>query len=216
MLFSGNTDCQCLKSSAVPLVIVRKVGQIHREIQACHELLKIAGQADIDRIPLHVDESRIRKYGVDDSDIVGVDWSLVDDAQLRRRHESPTAAGSLRLVCRAAPASSNPLRNRIRAYVVRRSKNPSPLRRRSRDARRVSARSKTCPSEAYPKRTRVCRKLEAPASDCCNHVLGIGVNHIVDEAIACPRGRSRAMTVFSRLLAASKLRKASSNSPMSS
>ena len=70
-----------LHEATVPGVIMGQIRQIRAKTQRCNELLEIAGQARIDRIPLHIDESRIREYRINDADQVGVNHGLVDDSQ---------------------------------------------------------------------------------------------------------------------------------------
>ena len=151
----------------------------------------------MDRIPLHVDESCIRKYGVDDSDIVGVDWSLVDDAQLVARTSRQQLQVVFRLGTRAA-SSSCPLRNtdsRVRSKAFQKSISPAPkIEGCEADLLLGQRRARARHSQNEHRFVGA----GGTRSDCCNHVLGIGVNHIVDETIAYPRSY-RAMTVLGRI-----------------
>jgi hypothetical protein len=53
-----------LDEFAVRSIVVREIRQIRGKTHGCHEVLEIAGQARVDRITLHIDESRVRKYGM--------------------------------------------------------------------------------------------------------------------------------------------------------
>ena len=62
-------------------IVIRQIGEIHREGHARRKILEIAGQAGVDGIPPHADDSRVRKNGVYDAHQIGVGGGLVDDAQ---------------------------------------------------------------------------------------------------------------------------------------
>ena len=111
---------------AMPLVMVSEIGEVLREIHARDKVLKIAGHAHIDRIPLHVDKSRIRKDGVyelRDSPSWQVSCrsrAIVDlhDVSSRLRY---SAANLVRV-----GRSSNPFRTSISSIRVKFQKSISP------------------------------------------------------------------------------------------
>src|ERR1700686_5491098 len=62
-------------------VVVRQVRQVLGEVQGWRELLEITRQARVDWVTSHVDDASLREYRVDHTQIVGVDWCLIHDAQ---------------------------------------------------------------------------------------------------------------------------------------
>src|ERR1700733_4078029 len=62
-------------------VIVGEIRQVEREVKAQQELLEIAGQAGIDGISLHVDDSSVGEHRVDQAQKIRVHRRLIDDAR---------------------------------------------------------------------------------------------------------------------------------------
>src|SRR5579885_1119263 len=62
-------------------VVVREIGKIESEARRVGEILEIAGQTGVDRIALEINDTRARKYGVYEPQMIRIDRGLVDHPQ---------------------------------------------------------------------------------------------------------------------------------------
>src|SRR5437763_10379220 len=62
-------------------VVVSQIRQVHGEVQHRRELLEVAREARIDRVTPQADYAGVRKYRMNEAQIIGIERLLVDDPQ---------------------------------------------------------------------------------------------------------------------------------------
>src|ERR1700675_2826294 len=70
-----------LHQSPMHAVIIGEVGQVHGKAHGGREILEITRETGVDWVSAQVDDARLRKHRVQETEIVEIEVGLIDDAQ---------------------------------------------------------------------------------------------------------------------------------------